>query len=176
MPKRKRIQSALMIGLLAAWFAPGTTTAQQITNAETREIESYVLTEAGLAKYALAMKYFSAHKKDMPKDCDSDDSSKSLAQLVARINAIPSAHAAITSAGLTTREYLIFSFSLFQNGLAAWGLDQPGGKLPPGLSMANIKFIRAHQAAIAKLNAGSDSGSDDCDDRSGDDRSSDDNS
>ena len=171
MIKKHRIQSALMIGLLAAWLAPGTATAQKITDAETREIESYVLTEAGLSKYAQATKYFNTHKKDMPKDCDSDDDSKSLAQLVARVNAIPAARAAVTSAGLTTREYFIFSFSLLQNGLAAWGLDQPGGKLPPGLSMANIKFIRAHQAAITKLNAASDSDSDDCDDRSSDDES-----
>ena len=69
---------------------------------------------------------------------------------------------------MTTREYMVFSMSLLQTGLAAWALEQPGGKLPPGVSKANVDFYKAHKAALEKLGAGS---KDKCDD-SGDDRSS----
>ena len=31
---------------------------------------------------------------------------------------------------MTAHEYVVFSFSLLQNGLAAWAVSQPGGKLP----------------------------------------------
>jgi hypothetical protein len=45
----------------------------------------------------------------------------------------------------------VFSLSLFQNGLAAWALEQPGGTLPPGVKMANVNFLRAHEAELKKL-------------------------
>lgn len=165
MPKRKRIQAALMIGMLVCMFAPGAAIAQKSSDAETREIQAYVLTETGLAKYTQASKNLSAHAKEMPKDCDSHDN-ESLVQLVARVNAISVARTAITSAGLTVREYYIFTMSLLHNGMASWGLTQPGGKLPPATSMANVNFVRAHEAAITKLNKATDSDSGDCDDRS----------
>ena len=170
MPKRKRIQAALTIGMLVSLFAPGAAIAQKSSDAETREIQAYVLTEAGLAKYTQATRNLRAHAKEMPKDCDSPDN-QSLAQLVARVNAVPVARAAITSAGLTVRDYYVFTMSLVHNGVASWALTQPGGKLTAGTSMANINFVRAHEAAITKLNKASDSDSDDCDDRSSEDHS-----
>ena len=54
-------------------------------------------------------------------------------------------------AGITSCEYLLFSWSLFQNGMAAWALEQPGGKLPPGVKMANVNFYGAHEAELTKL-------------------------
>jgi hypothetical protein len=66
------------------------------------------------------------------------------------------------SAGISSREYLVFSLSLLQNGIAAWALDQPGGKVPPGISMANVKFYRTHDAALKKL--GEETKTADCDD------------
>jgi hypothetical protein len=74
-----------------------------------------------------------------------------LSESVGRIDAVPAAKAAIHSAGMTTREYVVFGLSLFQNGVAAWALDQPGGQLPPGVSRANVDFCRKHEAAIQKL-------------------------
>jgi len=64
---------------------------------------------------------------------------------------------------MTAREYLVFSFSLFQSGVAAWALSQPGGTLPPGVSKANVDFYRAHEQALKKLAPQQDS--DSCDDR-----------
>jgi hypothetical protein len=75
---------------------------------------------------------------------------------------------------MTTREYMVFSMSLLQTGIAAWGLEQPGGKLPPGVSKANVDFYKAHKATIERLSAGSkDKCDDSADERdSGDDRGS----
>jgi hypothetical protein len=67
---------------------------------------------------------------------------------------------------MTTREYVVFTFSLMQNGLAAWALEQPGGKLPPGVSQANVDFIRAHKADLDKMGDESDESS--CDEGSED--------
>ena len=130
---------------------------------DTQEINSYVLTDAGLARYTKAIKALGPIAKNMSNDCEDDDDSgpQSLDQMVARVNSVAAAKAALQSAGMTPREYVIFSMSIFQTGLASWGLSQPGGKLPPGVSMANVNFYRKNEAAIAKLGETTQSG--DCD-------------
>jgi hypothetical protein len=40
---------------------------------------------------------------------------------------------------------------MMQNGMAAWALKQPGGKLPPGVSQANVDFYNKHETAMAEL-------------------------
>jgi len=67
------------------------------------------------------------------------------------MDGVPEVKSALKSAGMTSREYLVFSWSVFQNGMAAWTLEQPGGKLPPGVKMANVTFYRAHEAELKKL-------------------------
>jgi hypothetical protein len=57
---------------------------------------------------------------------------------------------------------VVFSFSLLQTGRGAWAADQPGGKLPPGTSKANVDFYKQHQADLKKLETFRQS--DDCDD------------
>ncbi len=117
-----------------------------------REISSYVLTEAGLAKFTQATQALSA----IPGACarededDDDSNSASLDQLVAKLNAVPGAQAAIQSAGMTTREYVVFMWSMMQSGMSAWALQQ-SGKLPPGVSQANVDFYNKHEAAMRAL-------------------------
>lgn len=57
------------------------------------------------------------------------------------------------TAGMTPREYVVFSWSLFHNGLAAWAVSQPGGALPSGISRANVDFVKKHEAEIQKIGA-----------------------
>ena len=155
----------LMPGLLAvlalALMLPAPSQAQ--VNRDTQEINSYVLTDAGLARYVKAIKALGPIAKNMSSDCEDDDDSspQTIDQMVARVNSVPGARAALQSAGMTPREYLLFTMSIFQTGLVSWGLTQPGGKLPPGVSMANINFYRKNEAAITKL--GESMQSDDCD-------------
>ncbi len=150
------------LALLAAsaiWIPP----AAVAEDADTREVQAYVLTEAALAKYVQATRNLAAKAHGVPGDCDDDSESQSqsqsISQTVAKMNAVPGVRAAIQNAGMTTREYIVFSWSVLQNGMIAWALDQPGGKLPPGASMANVNFYRKHAAEIqrlAELNQSSD--------------------
>jgi secreted trypsin-like serine protease len=155
----------LMRGLLAvlalALMLPAP--SQALTARDTQEINSYVLTDAGLARYVKAIKALGPIAKNMSNDCDDEDDSdtQSIDQMVARVNSVAGAKAALQSAGMTPREYVIFTMSIFQTGIASWGLTQPGGKLPPGVSTANVNFYRKNEAAMTKL--GESVQSDDCD-------------
>lgn len=161
MMKLIRVYAVLLAA--AVLLAPAVSVAQGIADRDAREISSYVLTEAALSKYTQASKSLGAMPESVTGNCDDEGGSGSLDDTVARLNAVPGAQAAIQSAGMTTREYLVFSLSLFQNGMAAWALTQPGGKLPPGVSKANVDFYRAHEQALQKL--GPQKGSDNCSDR-----------
>jgi hypothetical protein len=124
---------------------------------DTQQISRYVLTEAGLAKYSAATQNLNKLGKSAQPGCDDkdDETPWSLDKAVAKADAAPAAKAAIQRAGMTTREYVVFSMSLLQTGIAAWGLEQPGGKLPPSVSKANVDFYKAHKATIEKLSAAS---------------------
>jgi hypothetical protein len=174
MGNQHRIRTTLWICAATALLVSAASRAD-LANRDAKEIGAYVLTEAGLAKYTQAVKNLGPLTKQMANNCGEDDDSdeaKSLDETAARVDKIPGVHAAITSAGMTTREYLVFTFSLFQNGMAAWALGQ-GGNPPPGTSMANVKFYKAHEAAIKSLGVGAKSA--DCDngeDEEGDDSDS----
>ncbi len=146
------LRNALLVAFAVAAVVPGSAFAQ---DRDTQEIQSYVLTDAGLAKYQQATKNFAALPARSGSDCeeDEDSDSRSLDELVAKFNAVPGGKAAIQSAGMTTREYFVFTLSIFQNGMAAWALTQPGGKLPAGISKANVDFYNRHAAEFEKLDA-----------------------
>jgi hypothetical protein len=146
-------------------LAPCASVAQD-SDRDAREVSSYVLTEAALAKYGKATSNLSALAKTSTAACDDDGAAASLDASVARINSVPGAQAAIQSAGLTTREYVVFTWSMVQTGMGAWALSQPGGKLPPGVSKANVDFFRANEQAFNRLDAGD---SDPCSDGDGSD-------
>jgi hypothetical protein len=163
-----RMSAALAAIACVIFLAPPVSVAQNFPDKDTREVNSYVLTEAALAKYAKATNNLNALAKSSPAACDDDDdgTTASLDASVARINSTPGAQAAIQSAGMTTREYVVFTWSMVQTGMGAWALSQPGGALPPGVSKANVDFFRAHEQAFNQLSA---EDSDDCGDEDGSD-------
>ncbi|MGH8264670.1 MAG: hypothetical protein ACRET4_14420 [Steroidobacteraceae bacterium] len=138
--------------VLAMLLAATAALAQDFSAQDSIEIGNYVLTEAALAKYTQAVKNLGALSHAMLAACKADDSdgASSLNDAAKRLDAVPGVKPAIQSAGLTTREYLLFSFSVFQNGMTAWAMGQ-GAKLPPNTSMANVTFYRAHEAALKSL-------------------------
>jgi hypothetical protein len=142
----------LVLGLVFA----GTAAAQ---DQDTQEINRYVLTAAALAKYESAVEKLRPLSSQIA-DCDDEgDGAGSIGEMVARIDRVPAAKAAIQLAGLTAREYVVFTFATFQTAMAAWALEQPGGKLPPGVSQANVDFYKTHRArieGIAPLDDGCD--------------------
>jgi hypothetical protein len=150
--KLTHLQRAFFAACASALLAAPLAAAQ---DRDSQEISSYVLTDAGLAKYKQAAKKIAALPNRPAGGCDEDESSdsQSLDQVTAKFNAAPGVKAAIQSAGMTTREYVVFTFSIFQNGLAAWALTQPGGKLPAGTSKANVDFYNRHAADLQQLDA-----------------------
>jgi hypothetical protein len=144
------LKSILLVICAAVALAPPLAVAQ---DRDSQEIASYVLTDAGLAKYLQAARNIAALPTQPTRGCDEEEiaDSQSLDKLTAKFNAAPGVKAAIQSAGMTTREYVIFTFSIFQNGLAAWALTQPGATLPAGTSKANVDFYRKHEAELQQL-------------------------
>ena len=122
--------------------------AETLPEADTRELRTYTLTEAALGKYVEATRKLTV----IPFDCDADAPDvSSITDAASRIDAVPGARAAVQSAGLTSREYVLFAFSLIENAFASYALEQPGGKLPPGVSMKNIDFLHQHAGVIEQL-------------------------
>jgi hypothetical protein len=156
------IRTATWLAIAVALLASAVSVAGSQAERDNKEVSDYVLTEAALAKYTQAVHNLGQLAKTLPGACDDSEEAKSLSDMAARMDAIPKVKAAMKSAGISSHEYLVFSMSLFQNGMAAWALDQPGGKLSPGTQMANVKFYRAHDASLKKL--GKETKADDCDD------------
>jgi hypothetical protein len=130
--------------------------AQNSADRDTKEMNSYRLTDAALAKYTQARHNVDAQARHAASNCDDEDegdsdNGKSIDQMVAKLNATAGVRAAIQAAGMTPREFVVFSMSVFQAGMADWALSQPGGKLPPGVAMENVTFYRKHQADMKKL-------------------------
>lgn len=148
-----RFPRGLIAALALMACVPSPALAQ---DADAQEVMRYSLTEAGLAKYSQATRQLAALPSGAPGACG-DDGQDSEAQSItagaAKLDAVPGAKAAVQSAGMNSREYIVFSLSLMQSGLAAWGLSQPGGKLPPGMSKANVDFVQKHDAALKQLGA-----------------------
>lgn len=155
---------ALAIAAALSLVVAPAASAQGVGDRDAKEISSYRLTDAAFARYAKAQRNLTAAGNQASGDCDSDESSAagSIDQVVARLNAKAGARTALQAAGMPPREYVVFSFSVFQAGIAAWTLDQPGGKLAAGVSMDNVNFYRKHEAALQKL--GQETKSRDCDD------------
>ncbi len=105
-----------------------------------------MLTDAALAKYERAVSNLRPLAEQI-SSCD-EEIPDSIGDMAARIDRIPAAKAAIASAGLPTREFVVFMFAAFRAGLAVWAAEQPGGELPPGVSKANVEFYRANREKI----------------------------
>jgi len=142
---------AVTVAFALALMAPAWAGDQNLADRDTSEIAGYVLTDAALAKYTKAVHKLQPLMEQLPQDCDHDDGPQSLNGTAARMDGVPAVKSALKAAGMTSRECLVFSWSVFQNGVAAWTLEQPGGKLPPGVKMANVTFYRAHEAELKKL-------------------------
>ena len=154
MPLSPRTTTSLVLAAVLAWAT--TAPAGAAGDGGAREVSAYALTDAGLARYANATRRLDEAVRRTPALCaeranDDGEDTKTLDQLVAKIDASPPMRQAIQGAGLSTREYAVFSLAMLQAAMASWALDQPGGKLAPGVSMDNVNFYRRNQAALTKI-------------------------
>jgi hypothetical protein len=125
--------------------------AQNLADHDAKEIAEYMLTEPALAKYTQAVHKLQPLMAQLAQECDREEGSTSLNDMATRMDGVSGVKPALKAAGMTSREYLVFSWSVFQSGMAVLAVQQPGGKLPPGVKMANVNFHRTHEAELTKL-------------------------
>ena len=155
--------AGMLVAIVA--FALGAAAPAAAQDRDAQEVSRYVLTESGLAKFAQATRNISA----VPGACERKDGRRLRRPEIHR----PDGREAELRAGhpgrrssppaCTSREYVVFMFSMMQSGMAAWAVSQPGGKLPPGVSQANVDFYKKHETAMAAIGEG-----DPCGDNPGD--------
>jgi len=145
------LKAAFLAACCVTLLTSASSMAQDSPDRDTSEISSYVLTESGMEKFAQATINLGPILDQLAGDCDDGASDQSLDGQTSFISAIPGAEAAIKSAGMPVREFVVFIWSTMQNGIAAWMLTQPDGKLPSGVSMANVDFYRAHEAELKRI-------------------------
>jgi hypothetical protein len=148
-------------------YLPGAVIGQVNSDADTREVSQYILTEGGLAKFGQAAKNLASVPGYLAAGCDDEEGASTLDGMVAKIESVAGAKHAIESAGMPVREFVVFLISAVQTGIAVWALDQPGGAMGPGVSRANVDFYRSHQRALEE--AAGRLQADDCDDEDSDD-------
>jgi hypothetical protein len=88
------------------------------------------------------------------------DNPKTLAEMAARVDAVPALAAAVRAAGLTSREFATAQLALLQTGLA-YGLlkASPAGTPPPaGVLKENLEFFRVHEKELEEVFASLDKG------------------
>lgn len=77
---------------------------------------------------------------------------QTISDMAAQIQKFPPMASALQREGLTAREYAKFMMAMLQAGLAA-GFQKAGllKDLPEGTNPANVKWIVAHEAELAKM-------------------------
>ena len=139
-----------VIACAACLALPPVASVQADPEADNREVASYRLTEPALAKYADATHRLAAALAESPPPCE-DAEDNSLSAMAARLDAVPGASAALSDAGMASREYIVFGLATFQAGMGAWALTAGGGELPPGVAGENVAFYQAHEAEFQDL-------------------------
>ncbi len=145
-PIFSRFRMALYFAYALVLCNPSLAFSQDDFDADGREVNAYVLTTTGLNQFRQAAIKLGEFAESVAGNCDDEEGDNSLDGMVARIRDIPGAAEAIESTGMSVRNYVLFMFATFQAGVAVWSLDQPGGALPPGVSMANVNFYQDHAA------------------------------
>ena len=145
--------TALAVPLFFAYIllTPVVIQAQNLADHDAKEIADSMLTEPALAKYTQAVHKLQPLMAQLAQECDRKEGSTSLNDMATRMDGVSGVKPALKAAGMTSREYLVFSWSVFQSGMAVLAVQQPGGKLPPGVKMANVNFYRTHEAELTKL-------------------------
>jgi len=144
--------------LLAAAAAAVTCFAAPLgAQSDEETLARYRLTDAALAKFTQASRNFiavaTADSAALGEE-DEGENSRSIAGIAALYDRHPALKRAIGSAGMSTREYVTFVMSMFQAGMAAWLVEQQGGKfdnVPAGTPHENIRFYQRHKAELQRI-------------------------
>ena len=145
-----------MLVAVAASALPAPARAQKKqADADMQALQNYRLTEAGLAKYIQASHNLVTIVKNKPEWAKNIEASEkdnaSFADMAAFYDKIPPVRQALNSAGMSSRDFVLFTMSMFQAAMGAWAMTQSGGKLPQGTPPENVAFYKKHEAELKKL-------------------------
>jgi hypothetical protein len=153
---------ALAAAVLALLLV-GSSAFAQAPSPDAKAIAAYRLTDTGLNRFISASRGLAAVQRARPDADDADDDDDddgdddkdpSIDELAAIYERDPAARRALSAAGITSREYIIFSLSLFEAGMAAWLIEQHGwDKLPPNVARENVVFYQRNKARIDSVTA-----------------------
>lgn len=122
---------------------------------EMQALAQYRLTESGLNEFmhatqnlATAARQHPAEVKAMAKENQHAKSAQTLSQMAAYFDSHPITRNALRSAGMSGRDFVLFSMATMQAGmsLAFSKMKMKGAKAPPPNLAANMAFYQAHQA------------------------------
>jgi hypothetical protein len=168
-PRRRPSLGASLVALLG--FAVAAAAAQPAGAPSALDHEAvleYRLTEAALRKVIRAtadmaelvkdpavVKLIEAEKRAQKnKEEEEDEKEATLDELAALYDRLPPVRRAITNAGLTPREYVIFSLATALAGMAQWAADQGASAADLDLTpvqKANLAFVKRHEADFKRL-------------------------
>ena len=161
-PLRRSPIAALVIGLVLALSA-GAARPLAAQGDDAATLAAYRLTDAKLGQFMKATRAVYALSKDPALQAQAealeaqggDDDAETIAEIAAKMERLPAFRNAVSSAGMTMRDYVTFQLAFFQAAFAQAMLDQypDKAKLPAGISQANVDFVRSHKAQLDQLTA-----------------------
>ena len=123
--------------------------------ADMKEVQSFQLTEKRLDQFAQAVRNMAEAAQKHPELAKQDNSlgpNASINDMVAAFDKIPPIKKAVESAGMSTREFVLFQMAIFSAGMGHY-LVQQGQKLPPEFSAEQAKFYKDHEEKFKVLAA-----------------------
>jgi hypothetical protein len=146
---------ALAPSALAQGAPAGTASAAE---RDAADLAAYRLSEDGLAKFAAASRNLIQAARAMPQPpqdapADRADLVSAMAEAYERH---PPLRDAIAQAGLTPREYSLFTLTLMQSSLGAVLVERDASAidhLPANVAKENVRFVQGHQAQLQAIQA-----------------------
>jgi hypothetical protein len=122
-------------------------------NADLKEVRSYQLTEKKLDQFAQALRNMADavdKNPELKKEDNSLGANASINDMVAAFDKIPPIKNSVESAGMSTREFVLFQMALMSAAMGHY-LVQQGQKLPSEFSAEHAKFYKEHEEKFKAL-------------------------
>jgi type I restriction-modification system DNA methylase subunit len=122
-------------------------------NADLKEVRSFQLTEKKLDQFTQALRNMAEAVEKNPELAKQDNSlgsNASINDMVAAFDKIPPIKNAVETAGLSTREFVLFQMALMSAAMGHYLVKQ-GQKLPPEFSAEHATFYKQHEEKFKAL-------------------------
>lgn len=122
-------------------------------NTDLKEVHSFQLTEKRLDQFTQALRNMAEaveKNPDLAKPDNSVGANASINDMVAFFDKIPLMKKSVETAGMSTREFVLFQMALMSAAMGNY-LVQQGHKLPPEISAEHAKFYKDHEEKFKSL-------------------------